>query len=358
MTLAKKPFFSIIVPCCDVEPYVEECLDSILKQSFQDWECIIGIETSKDKTENVIRELTANDDRFRIFTGPRSGSCSASRNTGTDMAQGEYIIFLDGDDTIAEEALQRLHDKIAARPGADLYPCAMLVHNETTGKDEPTRDNYPADFNGELTGPEASIMIGKRWFYPCPMLQLSVFRKEFLSANNLKCIQGLRNQDSEFSPRALFLAKQVIPLHEPIYNYRIRESSVQTSAKGKHYFYKDWTVIFKSLFAFHASVCRESGYDKRVSECWAQSWISVLQIKWFSRDFVKDVPRKIRLEALQNIFANGFDDFNLLLETASRARKIAGWWIKAFVKHPFLRPFAELFFIRIYFPLSNRGKDK
>ena len=44
-----QPFFSIIVPCCDVEPYVRECFDSLLNQSFSDWECLISIETSKDK---------------------------------------------------------------------------------------------------------------------------------------------------------------------------------------------------------------------------------------------------------------------------------------------------------------------
>ena len=49
-----KPFFSFAVPCCDVEPYIEECLQSILNQSFQDWECILGIETSKDRTEEII----------------------------------------------------------------------------------------------------------------------------------------------------------------------------------------------------------------------------------------------------------------------------------------------------------------
>ena len=101
------PFFSIIVPCCDVEPYVRECLDSVLNQPFTDWECIIGVETSKDKTEEIVREYAAKDSRFRIFTGPRTGSCSASRNTGIDMATGEYIIFLDGDDTIVEGSLQR-----------------------------------------------------------------------------------------------------------------------------------------------------------------------------------------------------------------------------------------------------------
>ena len=155
-----EPFFSIIVPCCDVEPYVRECLDSVLRQDFRDWECLLGVETSKDRTEEVVREYAAKDPRFKVFTGPRSGSCSASRNAGIDRATGEYLIFLDGDDTIADGSLQRLHDKIAARPGADIYPCAMPVIDEVHGGEAPLRDNYPAGFSDELTGPEAMLKIG------------------------------------------------------------------------------------------------------------------------------------------------------------------------------------------------------
>ena len=58
---------------------------------------------------------------------------------------------LDGDDTIAEGSLKQLHDKIAERPGADIYPCAMPVIDEVHGVELPLRDNYPPDFSGELT---------------------------------------------------------------------------------------------------------------------------------------------------------------------------------------------------------------
>ena len=172
-----KPFFSIIVPCCDVEPYVRECLDSVLRQDFRDWECLLGVETSKDRTEEVVREYAAKDPRFKVFTGPRSGSCSAARNTGIDTATGEYLIFLDGDDTITEGSLQRLHDKIAERPGADLYPCAVQVLDAKAGKVTEIRDNYPADAKPEFTGPEATLYIAGIRKHPHPMMQLTICRR-------------------------------------------------------------------------------------------------------------------------------------------------------------------------------------
>ena len=346
-----KPFFSIIIPCCGVEPYVRECLDSLLNQQFGDWEALIGVETSKDRTEEIVREYAAKDSRFKVFTGPRSGSCSVSRNTGTDLAQGEYVIFLDGDDTITDGSLQRLYDKISERPGADLYPCAIQVHNELTGENEALRDNYPPSAS-EMTGAEATLLLGRLRYYPYPMLQMTVFRRQFLVSNGLKCIPGLRCQDSEFSPRALYLAKRVVPLHEPFYIYRIRQSSVQTLARGADYFYRDYAIIFKSLLAFHASESRVPEFDRRVSASWAQTWLTIVFLRWFHPTAVKLIPRQKRLETLNILFADGFGDFNALLKSASSRRRMAGWWVRAFMEKPILRWPAEKFFA-LYFLLSK-----
>ena len=346
-----KPFFSIIIACCDVEEYVRECLDSVLAQSFRSWECLIGVETSKDDTERIVREYEAKDPRFRVFTGPRSGSCSASRNTGTDMAEGEYVIFLDGDDTIADGSLQRIADRIGARPGADLYPCAIVVHNELTGRNDEIRDNYPADFDGEMTGPEATLYLEKRFghSFPCPMLQLTVFRREFLIEHDLKCIYGLRMQDSEFSPRALYLAKRVVPIHEPFYLYRIRENSVQTKAKGAGYFYKDLAIRLKALMAFHAKVSQAPDFDRRIARAWARRWTSTIFSRWFDRASVRDIPRERRVETLEIVFADGFDDFHALLEAASRGSRIAGKWVETYMRDPSSRGKIEKKFALWYF---------
>lgn len=346
------PFFSIIVPCCDVAPYLRECLDSVTNQPFKDWECLLGVEESKDNTEEIAREYAAKDPRFKVFTGPRSGSCSASRNIGIDMAIGEYIIFLDGDDTIAEGSLQRLHDMIANRPGADLYPCAIWVHNELTGKDESLRDNYPSDFREEITGPEATVRTERFTKDVCPMLQLTIFRRQFLIENELKCIKGLRRQDSEFSPRALYLAKRVVPLHEPFYLYRIRQNAVGSSAKGAGYFHGDWAIIIRSLLAFHAKVSALPGFDMRVSATWGLKWSSWIFYFWFAPVNVRAIPRARRVETLESLFADGFGDFDVLIRTMPRAKRIAGCWVRAFVRHPSLRGAAELFF-RVYFRLAD-----
>ena len=350
------PFFSVIIPCCDVEPYVRECLESVTKQSFADWECLIGIEPSKDRTEEVVNEITFGDERFRIFHGPRSGSCSASRNTGIDMARGEYVIFLDGDDTIAEESLARIAEKIKANPGADLYPCAIVAYNEDTGARE-LRDNYTDVSPVEMTGVEATLEVDRLWGGSfCPMLQLTVFRREFLVEHDLKCVYGLRRQDSEFSPRALYRAKRVVPLHEPFYLYRIRANSVSTASKDIGRFHRDWAIITKSLLAFYATVSREPDFDRRVASCWVRQWMPRLFLKWFHGLSIDGISRQWRLETLQLLFSDGYEDFDALLEYANLPKRIAGWWLKVFVRHPSLRWLSESFF-RVYYRLSEtRGR--
>ena len=352
-THAMRPFFSLIVPCCDVEPYVRECLDSVLNQPFADWECLIGVETSKDKTEDIVRAYAAKDSRFKVFTGPRSGSCSASRNAGIDTATGEYVIFLDGDDTIAEGSLREIHDKIAARPGADIYPCAMPVIDEVHGGEAPLRDNYPANFSDELAGHEATVMIYTRNRAPCPMLQLSVFRRGFLVANGLKCLHGMKRQDSEFSPRALYLARRVVPIHVPFYLYRIRANSVSMLAKKTDYFLKDYAAILKSLFAFYAKVSREDGFDHRIAPLWARHWLTWLYYYWFAPRVIKGTTRTKRMETLQELFSGGFGDFDLIVRAASFPRRVAARFVKLFVRHPAMAWLADAFFLRVYYPLTG-----
>lgn len=347
------PFFSIIVPCCDVALYLRECLDSVVKQPFSDWECLLGVEESKDDTEKIAREYAAKDPRFKVFTGPRTGSCSASRNTGIDMATGEYVIFLDGDDTIVEGSLQRLHDKIAARPGADLYPCAIQVRNELTGRKEPRRDNFPNDSQEVLTGPQATILSTKYASNFCQMMQLTIFRREYLVNRGLKCILGLRRQDSEFSPRALYFAKSVVPIHEPYYIYLIRKGSVSTISRSIDYFNKDWAIILKSRFCFFSKLSKTPDFSPYLAETWAQDWVSLIFLKWFSKEFVRGIPRSKRLGTLKTAFSDGFEDFKAVLRFVSPYKRIAAWWMRLFIQHPQLGWMSDLFFLYLYFPLTR-----
>lgn len=346
------PFFTVCAACCDVAPYLRECFDSLLGQPFADWECVVYAEESTDGTEEIVREYSARDPRFRVFAGPRSGSVSVSRNRGIAEACGEYLVFLDGDDLLAPEALQRLHDAVAARPGADIYPCSMAVRDEATGREEAVRDNYPPDFSGELSGPEATLMAYSRSREPCPMLQLAAFRRAFLVANGLECIPGIRRQDSEFAARARYLAARVVPVHVPLYVYRIRRGSASTNAKKGEYFLRDYAAILASLSTFHADVSSRPGFDRRISGLWARHWLTWLFYYWFSPRAVAVSPRAARAQTLRAAFGGDPRRFDALLRASTRFRRVAGFFAKLAVRRPAAMRLADFFFAKLYFPLS------
>ena len=98
------PFFSIIIPVYNVAPYLRECLDSVLAQTFTDWEAICVDDGSTDGSGAILDEYAAKDNRFRVFHQKNAG-VSVARNNGLMLASGEWIWFVDSDDSIREGSL-------------------------------------------------------------------------------------------------------------------------------------------------------------------------------------------------------------------------------------------------------------
>lgn len=95
---------SIIVPCYNQAQYLDECLISVLNQTYSNWECIIVNDGSQDATETVAMNWTAKDNRIKYIQKSNSG-LSAARNSGITLAQGEFILPLDADDKISPDYL-------------------------------------------------------------------------------------------------------------------------------------------------------------------------------------------------------------------------------------------------------------
>ena len=355
-----KPFFSIIIPCYNVEPFIKECFQSILNQSFQDWECLAIVETSRDETEQIVRSFAEKDQRIMVFTQPKSGSPSAPRNKGLDHAEGKYVLFLDGDDYITENSLERIAAKISAHPEADLYPCSIIVYDTKNGK-ETIWDNYPENTPTEMTGQEAIVKFLRYHSYPCPMAQLTICRRAFLNDNGLRFVYGLKHEDNEFSPRALQLAKRVVPLHEPFYYYRFVPDSITNSKQQPGYELKHIARVKRNLMAFHAEVSKKPGFDPRISEYWANLWLSKIFGRWFYPWVIDHTPRRIRIGTLRFMLANETDSFLLLTRSAPCTKRIMSRMLLLAVRHPSSCVWFSESVFRIFFFLSeikNKFKKK
>ena len=122
------PKISIIVPVYKVEQYLRRCLDSIVNQTFTDWECILVDDGSPDNSGRICDEYAEKDERFRVFHQENQG-VSAARNRGLDNMNGKYCMFVDSDDTITENALTIINDAINKHT-TDLYIFQTVYHSK------------------------------------------------------------------------------------------------------------------------------------------------------------------------------------------------------------------------------------
>lgn len=130
------PLFSIIIPVYNVAPYLRECLDSVLAQTFTDWEALCVDDGSTDDSGAILDEYAAKDSRFRVFHQLNAG-VSAARNRALDVASGEWVTFLDGDDRFKVVRLANLSKVISMHKEVDwihetLYECNSTpeVHHD------------------------------------------------------------------------------------------------------------------------------------------------------------------------------------------------------------------------------------
>lgn len=128
MSDEKSPLFSIIVPAYKLETLLPRCLDSLLAQTFSCWECVVVDDGSPDATGEVAEQYAAKDSRFTVIH-KENGGVSSARNAGIEAAAAEYLLFLDGDDTLEAFALEWLAARLRETP-EDLISFRMRALDE------------------------------------------------------------------------------------------------------------------------------------------------------------------------------------------------------------------------------------
>ena len=106
--MKKYPLISVIVPVYNVEQYLRQCIDSILNQTYQEIEVLLINDGSTDASDEICREYAERDSRIRYFV-KENGGLSDARNYALDRAEGEYVTFVDSDDFLMEQALEKLY---------------------------------------------------------------------------------------------------------------------------------------------------------------------------------------------------------------------------------------------------------
>ncbi|MBQ7816356.1 MAG: glycosyltransferase family 2 protein, partial [Oscillospiraceae bacterium] len=151
--MSNTPFFSVIIPVYNVEKYLARCLDSVLSQNFDNFEIIAINDGSSDNSLAVLQEYAEGDWRIKVIS-KENGGLPAARNSGLYDACGKYVFFLDSDDTMCVDALQKAYDAICEENYPDLLNTGFIksLYGEILKYD----CQYPGDefFADNLTGDE------------------------------------------------------------------------------------------------------------------------------------------------------------------------------------------------------------
>ncbi|MBW3087460.1 glycosyltransferase [Bifidobacterium sp. 82T24] len=123
-------FFSIVIPAYNVAPYIEQCINSVIHQSFTDFEIIAVNDASTDDTAQILSAMAKQDSRIHVINKPVNGGRHAARRSGIVASTGNWILFLDGDDEFAENALVNINRSIGASGNADIVRYGLSIAQE------------------------------------------------------------------------------------------------------------------------------------------------------------------------------------------------------------------------------------
>jgi len=244
---------SVIIPVYNAESYLEECLESVLKQTFEDYEVILMNDGSTDGSQTVIDRYTAGyPDLFRSYYQVNQGQ-SAARNHALEYARGGYIAFVDADDYILPDYLEKLYDA-AMKKNSELVICSYKKFRND-GTIALIRDNTKWD-----------IPFGGRYshvfsYSPCAKLM----KRSMLTEHGIYFSEGEKMEDGPYSIMTNCMAKNVEVIDYFGYMYRMYDNSTMGTVRQKAIQASDDTLRLpvKGLEAAVnkvLAVCREEDY--------------------------------------------------------------------------------------------------
>lgn len=223
---------SIIVPVYQVENYIRQCVDSILAQTFTDFELILVDDGSKDQSGQICDEYAEMDKRVKVIH-KENGGLSDARNRGMDQMVGKYFMFVDSDDYIAPTIVECLYKNIVNQ-NADIAVCNFLYYFE---------DEREKNFSTNI---KSEILSGKEVFYSrknernygiWTVAWNKLYRRDKLGKIRFRF--GKYHEDEFWANEIYQINIKIVTIPECLYYYRQRDNSIM----GKKSFQRDFDII-------------------------------------------------------------------------------------------------------------------
>ena len=250
---------SIIVPIYNAEKYLEECIESVTKQTYKDLQIILVNDGSKDKSWELCKKLKNSDSRIVIATQSNAG-VSVARNKGLDLADGKWIMFVDPDDVLSKTIVEDLLTQVSAE--IDIVACGCYGFDGSyRKKDSFFKGNRIFKANKDdlyLQLMDASHGQGNDFVTAIGVPWGKIYRHNFIKKYNLRFDPKLRRmQDNIFNMYAFYYAKEIFYLDKPLYFYRLDHI---TDYNKRHQ--KDMLKIFKPVVDARTTAISTLGLNK------------------------------------------------------------------------------------------------
>ena len=245
--------FSVIIPVYNVEKYLRACLDSMLDQSFFDWEAVCVNDGSTDGSASILAEYATKDNRFRVVEQSNAG-LSAARNTGMKHVTGDYVLFLDSDDWLETDALEALARNL---DGEDMVCFSGRRYLELEDRYLPSDQLEEETYQSGMEYYNRNALQRRDFAFVCVVLR--AYKRTFLVENDLRFKEGIYHEDNLFTPKACYYAQGVRVINDCLYDYRVRGNSITTTSTLKHQ--SDMLGVANELAEFFLS---KTGFDKTV----------------------------------------------------------------------------------------------
>lgn len=307
------PTVSIIIPVYNTKEYLRHCLDSVLAQTYKDFECILVDDGSTDGSGRICDEYAEKDSRM-IVKHKENGGVSSSRNVGIKMANGKWIFFLDSDD---EPYPYALNDMINWADGADMVAGKMFIKEQAPESEKTRALNRPRRESDHLISPTKYVRaVADSRYCIVPAVFPKLFRRDIIEKNCLTFDDHIYYAEDQLFIAQYLCCNEVKSVYfnnvHPVYIYNIRKGS----AMSQYDVYSEKLLTdfvgFMKIFETFSAVTN----DKKVIH-WAKknAYISGQHLLTLMEQ-TEDVPeksKKLVSDGLEKI-TNGGKDVHLIEE--------------------------------------------
>lgn len=287
------PLISVIMPCYNSEIYLVEAIESILSQTFMNFELITIDDSSTDKTRRILETYSGKDFRIKVFSNAYDKGISGAMNTGLEKSTGKYITRMDSDDISLESRLELQYNFLESNLKYGL--CSVNI-------------SLFGDINRDHVFEDENTPLEWLFFWKNPIANApTMYRSSIIKNNNLKFEKYKSAEDYDFLTKVIRYAKPYM-IMEVLYRYRIRENSVFHS--NIEYTIANSIKISRRLFKFIVKKNPPKEFDNlTVFKEFKEKELDIIKVS---------VLMKMVLDSSKNYWSWSNEEYSLAYEDANK----------------------------------------